>query len=200
MPTTSPSTPTSSGYSCNTATDSPGPATGPSTDRRAVPTPRACGEFYEPSSYHPPGPALQPAQPNGLGHHQRGRGDEPVGHAAHAQPAHRQELPDAGCRDPSRSGRTAARPEHRQIREQLPGSERIRPHARNPQRPARGRHNLATLPRTGAVWNSAISYWRRASKWCNCSNATAAAAAQYWSTAAAASACSASASPSCTWP
>src|SRR3990167_837111 len=32
MPTTSPSTPTSSGYSCNTATDSPGPPTGRSPD------------------------------------------------------------------------------------------------------------------------------------------------------------------------
>src|SRR5690606_28199453 len=56
---------------------------------------------------------LQPAGPGG---DKRCGSGEPRRHAAHAEPTHRQELPDAGYRNAGGGRRRPARPEHRRPR------------------------------------------------------------------------------------
>ncbi len=139
------STPTSSGCNCSTPTKCQQQARG----CLAASLPQ--GEHYASTDLSQPAcPQSQPGQPALLGGNQRCRSDEPVRHATHAQPAHRQELPDDWQSGSPGRGQSAARPEPGQVREQLPGTQRICPKRGNSPRTAGRREPLARVPQSGA--------------------------------------------------
>src|SRR5690606_10619775 len=155
--TTTASTPTSSGHSCNTATDETGDlpcsqAAESTMDRVASLLVTPAEGCFDDSIFAEPATGARSArlQPAGPGGDKRCGSGEPRRHATHAEPAYRQELPDAGYRNAGGGRRRPARPEHRRPRNQQPAAARIRTDRADTRRAERGQRNLAALPRSCA--------------------------------------------------